>query len=634
VLVRLLKNGYRLFNRYPFFLCLLYFSSYSPVLSAADLTPVNSLTEVSVDNIQQTADFSMLDFATPELSVRLMDQFQPAMDAKAKTWFEWEQKRLQLLSDLQQWSEIIGRINQYQSSLPADFQPWFILNKASAQLKNSETVQVRDDLRQLIWSEYDLTTEQIAQARRLIIRSYLAEKKSHDAQRAMLRYRQDYGDSDVQWKRLQARVLLATGRYQQAVDLLANETDKSLMAIKALTRLHAGLDAATSVYQSTLKTLQQKNPDLKKTGQKNQKQENGKLSDSLQRQYWALGYIAAGKLKNRSAQVSALEELLLTGKINADEDLMPVSHQLLWQTYQQYASEIGNKNHLLIGDDQAWFQLASNLLEKEPLKARSLMAYLSIQATEKNQRLVSMEQLALSIKQKLPQGMKLVELLFINNKTFASLDQIAERVRYLLLDFALSRGKIKQAAKLFGYLPEPPEGQQRLAWSLRRSRVLVLGGQYPQAAEVIKQIIEKETLDKENTNRLMQVVFDFQKVEQHQLALDLFKTLLEKIPSAEIQREFRFWMAESYHALKQYENAAHFYLTSALMIAEKQNDPWSQTARYRAADVLMQAGMIGDARSLYRQLLRTTKDPNRKAVIKQKMQQLWLMEGKQADVSN
>lgn len=620
MLVRLLKNGCRLFNRYPFFLCLLY----SPALYAVDLSPVKNLTEVSVEDIQQPADFSVLDFATPELSVRLMDQFQPAMDVNPKAWFDWEQKRLQLLSSLQQWPVIIDRINQYQSSLAADFLPWFILNKASAQLKISETVQVRDELRQLVWSEHDLSTEQIAQARRLIIRSYLAEEKSHDAQRAMLRYRQDYGDSDVQWKRLQARVLLATGRYQQAVDLLANETDKSLMAIKALTRLHAGLDAATSVYQSTLKILQKKD----------KKQKDSKLSDSLRRQYWALAYIAAEKMKNKSAQVSALEQLLLTGKINADEDLMPVSQQLLWQTYQQYASEIGNKNHLLIGDDQAWFQRASNMLEKQPLAARALMAYLALRAAEKNQRLLSMEQLAFSLKQKIPQGMKLVELLFLNNETFSSLDQIAESVRYLLLDFALSRGKIKQAAKLFGYLPEPPEGQQRLAWSLRRSRVLVLGGQYPQAAEVIKRVIENETLDEENTNRLMQVVFDFQKVEQHQLALDLFATLLKKIPSAEIQREFRFWMAESYQALKQYENAAHFYLTSALMIAEKQNDPWSQTARYRAADVLMSAGLIADARSLYRQLLKTTTDPNRKAVIKQKMQQLWLLEGKQADVVN
>lgn len=620
MLVKFIKNGCQLSGWHPFFLFLIFSV---PVFAAAAPSESDAYHKLSSENAvssesQNTAEFSQLEFATPELSILLMDQFQPALEENPLVWFEWEKKRLQQLSNIGRWSSIVDRINSYQSTLPEEYQPWFILIKASSQLKSSQTEKVLEQIRHLLWSEYDLTTEQIAQARRLLIRSYLAENKAHDAQRAMLRYRQDYGEAGLQWKRLQAQVLLATQRFEQAADLLSTETDVSLDAIKALTRLQAGLDATTSVFEKTLSILNDNETEL---------------SQSLQRQYWTLIYIAAEKLNNKQAAINALEKVLLTGASNADEDLMVITPKLLWEKYQLYASDIGNQNHLLMGDDQAWFQLASNRIEKQPLQARALLGYLALRASEKAQQQVSMQQLALLIKDKMPQGMKLVEQLFFSASVFSSLDQVPDQVRYLLLDFALSRGKIKQAATLFGYLPEPPEGQQRLAWSLRRARVMVLGGQYPEGAEVLQNIIQTESIDLENTNRLMQVVFDFQKVDQHSHALKLFTTLLQKKQQPGLQREIRFWMAESYQALKDYKNAAHYYLTSALMISEKKNDPWSQTARYRAADVLSQAGLINDARGLYQQLLKTTDSANRKAVIKQKLQQLWLLEGMPDDVS-
>ena len=619
MLSKLIKNGYRLFNLYPFFLVFIFFffpvsqSVQASEVSSALNTESNSAVSTKVDS----PDFSKLSFSTPELSVRLIDQYQPAFETNSEQWMSWEKKRLQLLSEVSDWLFIVTRIDQYLNKLSDAERPWFSLLKAKAQLKISQSDKVRQDVRQLLWSGIKLSTEQIALARRLIIRSYLVENKPHDAQRAMLRYRQDYGESGVDWKILQAKVLLATHRYNDAVNLLSKETDTSVIVLKKLTRLKAGLDAGQYVYKKAIEQATENTPTI---------------NQNTRRQYWILAYIAAGMNKDEKAEIEALEQVLMTGVEDADRDLLPVSADLLWQHYQTYASAIGNKLHLLLGDDQAWFQAASDRFEKQALEARSLFAFLGLKAVNENQRKVSYEQFALSIKKSHANGLFLIESLFLQNNLFNAVDNVPVTVRYMLLDFSLSRGKIKRAANLFKFLPEPPDGEKRLAWDMRRARVLVLGGQYEQGAEVIRQLLNTEKLDTETINRLMQVVFDFQKVEQHQLAIGLFSVLLEKNADENFQRELKFWMAESYQALNQFESSAHLYLTSALMIKEKQSDPWSQTARYRAADVLAQAGLINDARLLYQQLLKVTKNQNRKAVIKQKLQQLWLIEGKKTHV--
>ena len=614
-----LKNGYRLSNLYPFFFGFIFLSFlFSQSVQASEVSAaVNNELTPEATTKAGSPDFSILSFSTPELSVRLIDQYQPAFETNSVQWMNWEKKRLQLLSDISDWSAVVSRIDEYQKKLSDTDRAWFSLLKAKAQLKISQSDKVRQDVRQLLWSGIKLSTEQIALARRLIIRSYLVENKPHDAQRAMLRYRQDYGESGVEWKILQVKVLLATHRYNDAVSLLSKETDDSVVVLKELTRLKAGLDASRHVYNKAIEQATES---------------TSAINQNTRRQYWILAYISAGINKDERAETEALEQVLMTGVADADKDLLPVSADLLWQHYLSYASVIGNKLQLLLGDDQAWFQAASDRFEQQALDARSLFAFLGLKAADVNQRKVSYEQLALSIKKSHKNGLLLIERLFLESSRFNAVDNIPVAIRYLLLDFALSRGKIKRAANLFRFLPEPPDGEKRLAWDMRRARVLVLGGQYEQGAEVIRQLLTAEKLDVETINRLMQVIFDFQKVEQHQLAIGLFALLLKKNAEENFQRELKFWMAESYQALNQFESSAHLYLTSALMIKDKQSDPWSQTARYRAADVLVQAGLINDARLLYQQLLKVTKNQNRKAVIKQKLQQLWLIEGKQTHV--
>ena len=54
-------------------------------------------------------------------------------------------------------------------------------------------------------------------------------------------------------------------------------------------------------------------------------------------------------------------------------------------------------------------------------------------------------------------------------------------------------------------------------------------------------------------------------------------------------------------------------------------DQWAQTARYRAAKALVEAGLVQDARNIYGSLLRSTRDAGRKAVLENELQRLHLL---------
>jgi 2,3-bisphosphoglycerate-independent phosphoglycerate mutase len=86
-----------------------------------------------------------------------------------------------------------------------------------------------------------ITAEQFSLYRRLVIRGYLVDNRLEDARRAMLRYQQDYGNAGSEWRGLQARVLLLTGRVGDAERLLAGEQNPGpeTHALKLLAQLRA-----------------------------------------------------------------------------------------------------------------------------------------------------------------------------------------------------------------------------------------------------------------------------------------------------------------------------------------------------------------------------------------------------------
>jgi hypothetical protein len=60
-------------------------------------------------------------------------------------------------------------------------------------------------------------------------------------------------------------------------------------------------------------------------------------------------------------------------------------------------------------------------------------------------------------------------------------------------------------------------------------------------------------------------------------------------------------------------------------------DPWAQTARYRAAKALVEAGLLEDARQIYGTLLHATRDAGRRAVLQNEIQRLHLVSAVRQD---
>ena len=175
-------------------------------------------------------------------------------------------------------------------------------------------------------------------------------------------------------------------------------------------------------------------------------------------------------------------------------------------------------------------------------------------------------------------------------------------------------------------LEEPPEGKTLFDWRMRTARVLILQGEYAQSENLIRKTFsEKPKITPAELDRYIQVVFDFQTVQQHQQAIKLFDLLYIDGLDEKLKREIYFWKAESYFSLEKYDSAALFYLQSARAVTGAENDLWAQSARFKAGKALMLAGIYYDAEKVYTELLLITTSENRKALIEQNLQKIRLL---------
>ena len=108
-------------------------------------------------------------------------------------------------------------------------------------------------------------------------------------------------------------------------------------------------------------------------------------------------------------------------------------------------------------------------------------------------------------------------------------------------------------------LAEPPSGSDSFEWDLRRARVAIFTGDIDDGVGLLETLLveEGQEWDSRRTDRLLQVVFDLQTVQQHRQALTLFGSLLDKQLELQQRRELLFWMADSLQALEQYDQAAY-----------------------------------------------------------------------------
>ena len=576
------------------FLCLSGFIS-----SSAYTQPLQTVAQVAVSG-------------APGLAMHLLDQQQKYLSAGSKPWLLLERQRQKILQQWQQWQKGLQHLQKLPTKIPKADQIW----AKTLQAKYLVELQRYDDalqlLRNLIWQE-DADKKQLAQWQKMIIRVYLQSNHIRDAERAMLRYQQDYQDKQVEWLLLQAQILIRTDRADEVEELEVDQKDDRFTLYRLLAQLNSKKVSSDLIYSKA-----------------KVRAEDEKLDKQLRLKYWLLA-ARASYIASSPTRVALSYDYAARLAATTHDPLFPFSGDQLWDAYLALGHYAGNRKRLLLGDDEQWFKEADKALPNFPITAKALLSVVALQSNASaNKKRAFNKLVALIMKQK--QGMLLLKKLFLDSERFAQYDKIPHQARYLLVDDALAENEIVQASRLISHLT-PPKSADAFKWELRRARILIMGADFQQGIEVLRKLINSEqSYSSEQIDQITQVLFDLQAVEQHKATIELFDDLLNRPISPKRKREIYFWQAQSWSKLNNHEDAALMYLQSAWMV-DKGNDPWGQTARFNAAEELSDAGLIGDAQRVFQALLKQTRNKKRRAVIRSRLKGLWLKLKNEQDIA-
>jgi len=568
----------------------------------------------------------------PSLALGLLNVEQKKRPAFTASWYAFEYKRIVIYAAKHDWSTLVKRVSWLlTTAVPGEqitekIRLWFETQQIIARLHSGQAEKALQQLRRLIWTQDVTHIDKTLPAlwRRLIIRAYMTLKMDEDAQKALVKYDQDFplAKMDNDWKLLQVRILLRTHRPGQAEKILSSmNPDKLSSEIQTLWLL-AKLQSAIQVSNRTAGINK-----IKAIRQIISKKLNGqKLSPAAR---WAYSYVAfqvAEVLNDNNAQISSLENALSQG---VDYPVLGKNYTLsadeLWRLYESRGLQIANAHNLLIGDDSSWLALIKTIRPKSARDALYLNAALAQNTRNKSVRQQCNVAIVKQLKQR-KNGAELINQLYLHSQKIHDYTVLPASVRYLLIDYALNKGDIAKAALVMNGLTEPPQGEDAFNWRMRKARILVLQGDYAKSVTLLKQTMAVlKSLKANMLDHYLQVVFDFQTVQQNRKALVLFNLIKPQWLTDKSKREIFFWKAESFSALKNYQQAALYYLRSANIMHGQENDFWAQAARFKAAGVLVKAGIYADAEKVYIDLLAITASESRKLLIRQRIQRIRLL---------
>jgi hypothetical protein len=547
----------------------------------------------------------------PELTIKMLDQAQPKVDEDLYEWILWEQERLAILAQWKQWDQLLIRIEGLPGDIPNQFKQQAATYQARAFLALGQSVSARQILRQQLWQTTAGDAPDYEIWRRLIIESYIEDGRIEDARVAMLRFDQDFDSTDLGWLLLRARVLIESGRYEQAIVILRDQKVWQARLTSTLASFRLKQIDKTELWTQVKK-----------------RNENAEVGAKERATLWALGYFAARQM-SPVERVVALEALF-RAEIPSPLKLFQLPVDLLWQAYLEYAELVGNRSELLLGADDKWLELATGTSKATPVKSRSLFAMLMLKSTDREVANRAATGYMGTFAEIDEAERHLLQNLFNHNRTFPTARDIPPEIRFQLVDLALKSVDIEEATRLMSGLNTVPAGTSRFDWQLRQSRVLILGGRYKEGNQVLQNLIgEYREATAESTDRILQVLFDLQTVNLYAESIAHFNQLLLLELDPKQRREILYWIADSYRGLEKHEQAALLYLQSAMLPSPDAMDPWAQTGRFNAAESLQEAGLIDDARRIYEELLSITEDAARRSVLNHKIQQLWLNQGVQ-----
>lgn len=555
-----------------------------------------------------SADITLLiRHGAPELAQRLVEHYQADTAGDAAAWAYWEKQRIALAFAREQWETVLAHV----AALPttnADpaLHHWAAARAAEAELALRRPAAARARLARAIWAnEPELNAQQLAEWRRLVIESYLQEKRMPDAETALQRYRQDTPQPDAEDDRLTARVWLSEGRAAEAAELLAQHTEPESQVWRLLAQLRGRQHAPETIMAQARELAHAVG-----------------AAPETRQLAWAVAAEAALANGDDAASVAALEQAVSLGHVSIGAGLLRADADVLWDAYLRYGAQLAQRAQLGFDDYQPWFDIEQRLRDKKPLEARSLMAVLAWQNPVHPQAGDAHQALARSL-EKDGRGVVL-EALYLSSKRVPSIDAIPPGVRYTLADVLLERGDVPAAARMLDQLPQPSGAEGAAAWQLARARVLLAGGSAELGISVLDMVVQQaRELDLAQRRAALEAIEAVQTLRRHTAAIDLLQRLAVASPEMDLQRELQFWLATSYEALGDYQHATLCYLRTAYLAGDAgASDSWGQRGRYHAAAALAQAGLAGDARRLYAGLLGDDTAPAQRALALRALNEL------------
>jgi len=543
-----------------------------------------------------------------DLAERILEQQGPTLAPNGE-WLNWERQLWALYKASGDWQKLYDRLRSIPPAFPAS-----VISEAESQsvaaliaLGNGKTARriLRRQLLSPVFSEREKRN-----LRFQVIESYLSDDLLNEANRGAVRFQEDFRPQDKDWLMLAARMALLTNSPDDAVNLLAPLTEPDAR----LLRLWARLKNRSITPEQLL--------------------ESGDVLQAKEEfQVWRAPLLsimaeAAAIASNRVQQVDLIEQYLLDISRSSYESrngslakvIPKTTSKDLLEAYESVAISQANQAGLLVGEESSWGTYAAGISSEQDIVRRAVWAYI-VKSTESIAKQVASDHLINSLVDSV--RMDLVQILYGNTRPLGQLN-LSPSTALRLSNLALEAGKVELAAQANENVSSPPPGMAFGDWLAYTGRISIIAGQHEQGAQQLHKWIDSVSeLTEEQTDKILQPIFDLQTVEQHALAIPLLEKVNNKSPGGKYIREIAFWVAESYGATNQHIKAADYFLFSAMQ-RDNGFDQWGKSARYRAADALLEGNFYEDALRLFEGLLLFAEEEPQKQALQQKIQEIWL----------
>ncbi len=582
-----------------------------PAVEDDSLRPENrSIRGVSLHLVE-----NYLELGAVELAHRVLSDHMPPRD-DAGEWVEWEKMFYQTALRVRAWQSIIDRAGGLATDLPLDL---FKISQTAAiqseiELRRGEAARLR--ARHMMWNTpYDI--EFALKWRDLVIQSYLSDQLYDDMSKAMAVFSRDFRPNDPQWEQRYARILLLTGNREQAISRIAGLQTVEAKMLSLYSQFIEGSSSNAAIVEDGLELLPSVEQD-----------------SALAAELWAIIRVVSSADQDTETRVVAAENgLLLHQRFDDANRIDPVVRLTttfdLLEAYDEHAVVVGNSYGLIVGDDEQWFQKAREFEILAPATARAMYAFLSVNAAQSTWRQAAAESLATALMQ--AEFIRILELLVVEEK-FIRIEDMSIESRTAIVNWTLQRKDFQTAWQILFQMSDPPDEVEPKTWNLRRARIAILAGDIRVGKLLLRRLVRElqAPLDGSFVDRVVQVIFDLQDLEEHRSAIELTGLLYEKSSDNMQKRELLHWSAESHAQLEHHVTAANQFLRSAA-IGEDWNDDWGRSVQYRGAVELMKAGLYGDARRILTTLKGLSFDPRTRVVIDDRLRELSELERQAAN---